>query len=793
MRPIAGLEPEERQTGDAGATRACATTRPFGRWRPYVIATALVAAALLLHIALAAPFAGRFPFLLFTLAIVISAWIGGFGPALFATLLSALVVGYVLLEPRVSLQVLDPGELLALGLFGVVGVTMSAIGGRMLRARDRAEAVSRRSLKDRSLLEREIGERRQAEAAYRRIVETANEGICIVGRDGRISYANARLAEMVGVAVEALQGRSAFDFLYDEDDARREFRATIKRRRHGFDLLLRGHGGATVCVSVSASTVFDEAGALIGMLAMLTDVTERRRTEDALRKSEERFRVAQELSLDAFTILEAVRDGRGRIEDFRWLYANPVAAKVLQRPREALVGARLLEVLPGNELASELFKRYLRVVETGQPHDIEVSYEADGITGWFRNMAVKLDDGVAIYFADITQRKQTLQALREADRRKDEFLAMLAHELRNPLAPIRNAVQVLRQLGPLESKLEWALDIIDRQVTHLSRIIDDLLDVSRITRGKITLHKEPVALAAIIERAVETARPLIEARHHKLVVELAPQPVWLQADPVRLAQAISNLLHNAAKYTDDGGTIWLDASAGAGEVVISVRDTGIGIAPDLLPSIFDLFAQAERSLDRSQGGLGIGLTLVRKLIELHGGQVRASSPGIGQGSDFTIRLPALTSVQALPGKGANGGSAAQASRRLRVLLVDDNRDAVDSLALLLSLEGHEVRTAQEGRAALDEARAFVPDAAVLDIGLPGMDGYELAQRLRLQDETKHAVLIALTGYGQDRDRERSKLAGFDHHLVKPADPVELSRILETVDAAGGARGGRPAA
>jgi signal transduction histidine kinase len=366
-------------------------------------------------------------------------------------------------------------------------------------------------------------------------------------------------------------------------------------------------------------------------------------------------------------------------------------------------------------------------------------------------------------------------ALREADRRKNEFLSMLAHELRNPLAPIRNALHVLHLSGLDRPELHWAREVIDRQVQHLIRLVDDLLDVSRITRGKIRLQTEPVDVAVVVARAVETSRPLIDARRHELAVNLPGEPVCVQADAIRLSQVLSNLLNNAAKFTDEGGRIGLAVAREGGEVVLRVTDSGAGIPAEMLPCVFDLFMQADRTLDRSQGGLGIGLTLVRHLVEMHGGRVEALSPGVNQGSEFVVRLPLLSGAS--PAASANGCGTAPAAAPRRVLLVDDNVDAADSLALLLSLGGHEVRAVHDGPSALRAAAEFRPEVVLLDIGLPGMDGYEVARRLRQCAEVAGTLLVAVTGYGREEDRRRSREAGFDFHLVKPADPQQLAELF----------------
>ncbi|MDQ8020426.1 MAG: response regulator [Moraxellaceae bacterium] len=387
---------------------------------------------------------------------------------------------------------------------------------------------------------------------------------------------------------------------------------------------------------------------------------------------------------------------------------------------------------------------------------------------------------------EIIKSRQAEENLQDANRRKDEFLAMLSHELRNPLAPIRNAVEIIRRLAPPEPALTWARDVVDRQVTHLARLVEELLDVSRISQGKIALKNDAVELGNVMAHGVETVRPLLETRKHDLTVLIPEEPVWLRGDFARLAQVVSNLLNNAAKYTPDGGHIEISASVEDGSVSLRVRDNGIGIDASLLPRIFDLFAQGERSLDRSQGGLGIGLTLVQRLVEMHGGTVQASSEGIGRGAEFVVTLPAHTIDNGADVVLVQGSRiATQEGRGARIVVVDDNNDAAESVAAFLRLEGHEVRIAGDGRQALACVEAFSPHVVVLDIGLPGMNGYEVARALRNQPPTRELLLIALTGYGQKEDQAMAKEAGFDHHFMKPSDPHALQTvIMEWADAQG---------
>jgi len=365
--------------------------------------------------------------------------------------------------------------------------------------------------------------------------------------------------------------------------------------------------------------------------------------------------------------------------------------------------------------------------------------------------------------------------LQDGDRRKNEFLSMLAHELRNPLAPIVNGVQLMRKLAPNITELRRVEEMMDRQVRHLARIVDDLLDISRITRGKIRLQPAPIPIANVIGQAVEASRPLIETRKHALNMRLPEEKVYVNGDAVRLAQIFTNLLNNAAKYTNDGGEISLLVEKDGAEVLVRIRDSGMGIPQEMLHSIFDLFTQAERTLDRSQGGLGIGLTLVRRLVEMHAGSVQAFSNGPNQGSEFVVRLPVFLPLTAAPTQEVDSPESPEPRRR--ILVVDDNLDAAESIAWLLRAAGHEVRTARDGNEAIASAEAFPPQVALLDIGLPGMDGYELARRLRKTLNPKNTMLIALTGYGQDGDIHRSMQAGFDHHLVKPADIRSLHALI----------------
>ena len=378
---------------------------------------------------------------------------------------------------------------------------------------------------------------------------------------------------------------------------------------------------------------------------------------------------------------------------------------------------------------------------------------------------------------EIARSREAEEELQDANRRKDEFLAMLSHELRNPLAPIRNAVELMRRVGTNEQRVVMARDVIDRQVTQLARLVDELLDVSRISQGKIVLKKEPVELAKIVAAAVETVRPMIEAREQRLAVEVSPRPVWLLGDFARLSQVVANLLNNACKYTPEGGRIRLVAAADHGFATLTVEDNGTGIEGELLPKVFELFVQGERGLDRAQGGLGIGLTLVKRLVELHQGKVEADSAGPGKGATFRVTLPSISAVQPQATPPRPEVTSPQVYGR-RVLVVDDNLDAAESTAAFLRLEGHEVKTVGDGAEALASVPVFAPHVIVLDIGLPGLDGYAVARQLRERGDTSHILLIAVTGYGQREDRDRAVASGFDYHFVKPTNPGQIQRAIE---------------
>jgi signal transduction histidine kinase/CheY-like chemotaxis protein len=406
-------------------------------------------------------------------------------------------------------------------------------------------------------------------------------------------------------------------------------------------------------------------------------------------------------------------------------------------------------------------------------HHFELHSSANGIDGWFQVVASPLEGNVAVWFTDVTQRKRHEIELSNADRRKDEFLAILAHELRNPLAPIRQVAMLFTKPTLTESQRQWCMEVIERQVRHMSVLLEDLLDVSRITRGTLELRRHPTELSVLVESAIETARPLIDSKRHTLTVNLPDHPIHLNVDPVRTSQVIANLLNNAAKYTDPGGQIRITAAMRDTDLVLTVADNGIGIAKADLETIFDMFSQAQSGRDRAEGGLGIGLALTRGLIALHGGTIKAQSAGPGAGSSFTVELPSACLATGAHREQTSPTPIATLCRH--ILIADDNVDAGDSLAMLLRGDGHSVTVVRDGEAALPAFAASSPDVVLLDLGMPQLSGFEVARRLRA--ESQSVLLVAITGWGQAGDRAKAAEAGFDHHLTKPIDYGELAQLL----------------
>lgn len=522
----------------------------------------------------------------------------------------------------------------------------------------------------------------------------------------------------------------------------------------------------------------DELSLLQAVAERTWDAVERARAEAALRESESRYRGLFRSIDEGLCIVEMLFDAQGRPIDYRYVEVNDVFER--QTGIRHPVGRTVRELVPGIE--DFWVETYGRVALTG---DSTRFVQRTAVMGrWFDVFAFRVgrpgQRHVAILFKDLTAEKRAEEAQREEAQRKDEFLAILAHELRNPLAPIRTAVGLLKQDGVPEALRAQARTIIERQVAHMARLVDDLLDVSRLSRGQIALHREHVTLSDVLDLAIETARPIIDARSHTLVRRAAAGPVHLHADAARLSQVFANLLHNAAKYTPKGGTITIDVEQAPEQVRVRVADTGIGIAPDQLERIFQLFAQGGGEDGAGSPGLGIGLALARRLVDLHDGTLSAHSRGPGRGAVFTVALP--VSAVSVTADVPTVMTSTSPELNTRVLVVDDNSDAADTTALLLESSGCDVRTAYSGEGALAEVEAFDPDVVLLDLGMPRMDGIETCRRLRALPHGAEAHVIAVTGWGQEESRRQTQEAGFDAHLVKPVEPDALLAVLARFEA-----------
>lgn len=620
---------------------------------------------------------------------------------------------------------------------------------------------------------------RTSERRFKTLAGSAPVGIFETDAEGNCLYVNDRWCQMAGMTADMARGKGWATALHPEDRDRifEEWYAAANGGQEFAGVYrFRTPAGEVTWLSGRAVTLRDERGKIGGYIGTITDISELKRTEEALHRASQRL-----TSLVDNTPLAVVEwDSDFRIS--RW---SGAAERVFGWNAAEMVGKRINDVrLVYDEDWDTVRATMARLLDGNN------QYVASGNRNWTRDGRVIdcewynsiLSDEVGRMEAvlslvlDVTDRKRAEAELREADRRKDEFLATLAHELRNPLAPIRNAVQILKTQGPPAHALVWARGIIDRQVDQMARLLDDLLDVSRITRGHIPLRYEPSELTAIVQSAVETSRPHIAERNHELTITLPKEPIFIEGDRSRLAQVFLNLLTNAARYTNPGGHIRLTAERQGNEVVVSVKDSGIGIPTNQLTRVFEMFTQVNHDPDRSQEGLGIGLTLAKRLIELHGGSVEARSEGPGRGSEFIVRLPVVAEPSGRPASGAPEESPVAGSS-LRVLIVDDNRISADSLSMVLRIEGYETRLAYDGVQGVALAEEFRPHVVLLDLGLPKLSGYEVCREIRLRPWAKQTVIIAQTGWAQEEVRQRTREAGFDHHMVKPLDPPVLLKLL----------------
>jgi len=623
----------------------------------------------------------------------------------------------------------------------------------------------------------------ESEARFRAFADTAPAMLWVTEPDAACSFLSRGWYEFTGQTEATALGFGWLDAVHPDDRAaaREAFlTANIHQEPFALEHRLRRADGEHRWVIDAGRPRFGPGGEFLGYTGSVIDIHDRKLTEQVLRVHRDRLDLVVnssqvglwccDLPFDTLVWNAKVKEHFGLPPDYPvtintfFERLHPDDRGRTRRAIEASICDRTDYDIEYRTVGLDGRERWVRAIG-------KAAYDEAGTPRRF--------DGITV---DVTDRVRQQEALREADRRKDEFLATLAHELRNPLAPIRNAVQVFHIKEPADPQLRAARDVIDRQVRNMVRLIDDLLDIGRITRGKLRLQLQRVDLAAVVRDARETAVPVIEAADHSLTIELPPESIWLDADPTRLAQVFANLLTNAAKYTDRGGRIRLTAERTADEVVVAVADTGIGVSAEHLPQLFEMFSQVAPVRERSQGGLGIGLALVRGLVEMHGGTVRADSPGVGRGSTFTVRLPLAKDEGGRMKDEPQTAPVHPSSFRLhpsRVLVIDDSRDGADSLAEVLRVLGYEVRVAYDGPAGLAEATQFRPDAVVCDIGMPGMSGLEVARRLRADPSLRAVRLVAATGWGQDDDRRRSREAGFDHHLTKPIDPADLREALHT--------------
>jgi PAS domain S-box-containing protein len=643
-----------------------------------------------------------------------------------------------------------------------------------------------------------VVQRRSAEAALRRseeelseFFENATVGLHWVGPDGTILRVNRAELDMLGYSREEYIGRPIADFHVDQDvicDILNKLKGGQKLAE--YPARLRCKDGSIKHVLIDSSVMWRNEQ-FIHTRCFTRDITERKEAETALADARRQLEAALEAGAIA-TWTWDIRENR--------LYADRQQARLFNLPETDAEGELLTKYVNSIHPDDVEGVRAALAQSVQRGEDYSADYrvvQADGSVSWVSARGRLENDAggqplrMSGVLVDITPRKLLEEELRirlaqlaEADRRKDEFLATLAHELRNPLAPIRNSLEIMKMPRLDAATVQRTRDVMERQVHHLVRLVDDLLDVSRVMRGKINLRMESVEMATVVAQAVEMAQSLIEARGHRLALSLPEQSVLVNADSVRLTQVIGNLLTNSAKYTEPNGHIWLTVRAEAGEAVINVRDDGIGISSEMLPNVFELFVQADHASTKAAGGLGIGLTLVKNLVQMHGGTVEARSAGFGLGSEFTVRLPALVGRPEDFRERMDVGKAEDPVKgTLRIMVVDDNSDAAHTLATLLQLQGHEVRVAHDGAGAIAMAECYLPNILFLDLGMPGMDGYEVARRIREHSQLRGTVLAALTGWGQDDDRRRTAAAGFDHHLVKPPDPDSVIKLLNSLSAA----------
>ncbi len=746
------------------------------------------------------PFSRTMPWVFFFAAVMVSAWFGGQGPSLLTTAVLVALGRYFFIKPYGTFT-FNEDSLIQIFVFIGVSLFIGFLASGKRRATARLASQAR---------------------VFDTALSNAADFIYTFDLDGRFTYVNQALLAVWRKEADEAVGKNFFELDYPH--------ALAERLQRQIQEVIDSKGrvsGETPFTSAIGTRhyeyifvpVLGPNGDVEAVAGSTRDITERRAMEEATRKRAEQLQRLAEIATrmngahDVDAVIDLVTE-----EARNLIGARQSATTMVQTPHQPhpLNVISTASNRPHQRESSEFDRQELHEVVKAATQPVRLTQDELGhdhrwktlekvalaiptVNGW---LAVPLvgrngksigllqladkdegeftaeDEAILVQLSRLAataiENATLYDELRANDQRKDEFLAMLAHELRNPLSAISNAVNVTRRTG-LKEHIDWSIDVITRQMNHLTRLIDDLLDVSRINRGKIELRKDLLDATPILESAAATVRPLVDERKHVLEVSIESGSLWVNADPTRLEQVVVNLLNNAAKYSQNGGHIHLLARHDGGDVLISVRDRGVGIAPEKLPGMFELFAQGDRSLARSEGGLGIGLTIVKKLVELHGGCIVAKSEGVGKGSEFTIQLPAAKRP-ALPAESLSA-STGKANKKARILVVDDHVDTARGMERLLRLIGHETARAHDGIEALQLARKFRPEFILLDIGLPGMDGYEVAARMRQEEWCKDAVIVAVSGYGQDEDRRRSTEAGFDHHLLKPLDHDALLSLL----------------
>jgi PAS domain S-box-containing protein len=736
-------------------------------WLRYPAAILVVAATTGIRVGLVRLIGTESPLLALLPAIFLIAYLGGLGPALLGCALSTACATALFTHWPHGDAV--PAWSAHTVLFAAIGVLISLIMHRM-----QIELVRRRGTEE--ALE-------ESARQLRLVTDNLPVLISYVDQERCYRFTNAQWTEWLGAEQAPTFGRQMRDVLGEDVYLSREryIAAALSGERVRFEGPMWHRTLGLRDCEISYVPDAADTGQVRGFYVMAQDITERKRAETALRDREAMLQLIYDHSSDCLYLVEIGAAG----DEFRFVSVNETFLKISGFAREQVEGMALGRVKPA---ASEQLARakYAEVIATRKAlvYSEEVDLPAGHRCGEVTLIPILDTAGVVTHILgninDVTERKRAEEALREADRRKDEFLAMLAHELRNPLAPIRTIAHVLARGDATDpAAVRRHGELLKRQASQLARLLDDLLDVARITRGTIELRKEILPLASIVEHAIEAVQPLLTLKRQNVSVSPAVPELFVEADEVRLTQLFSNLLKNASKYSGERMIIEITIEREGDYARVRVRDRGVGIDPELLPHIFDLFMQADRTLDRTDGGLGVGLTVARHLVELHGGTITAHSSGLQHGSEFVVRLPLAAppaSIAAyLPQAGRQPGR--------RILVVDDNRDSAEALALLLATDGHEVEVAHDGPAALSTLQRFHAEVAIVDIGLPGMDGYVLAQCIRERIGDKAPLLYALTGYGREEDRALAAGAGFDRHMTKPVDPQVLLALLTREESA----------